>query len=200
MTTTALGRSAGALLAALLLPAAALAAGDAAAGPKSVLEPNYVNSVVTVVVFGALLAILYVFAWGPILKGLQAREAAQFQAIADAKQAKEEAAAMRTRVDAEMAKAAEQVRAMLDDARKDADALKVAEREVGVKEAQAERDRAKREVAGERDAALKDVYAQAVELASLMASKAIRQQMSIDRQGELVDESIAELKANANRA
>ncbi|VTR95416.1 atp synthase f0 subunit b : ATP synthase subunit b OS=Isosphaera pallida (strain ATCC 43644 / DSM 9630 / IS1B) GN=atpF PE=3 SV=1: ATP-synt_B [Gemmata massiliana] len=192
-------RTAGAIAAVLLLPALAVAA-DAPGGQTNILKPDLVNSIVTVVVFGALLAILYTFAWGPILKGLQAREEAQFQAIADAKKAKEEAAALRTQLAAEMAKAADQVRAILDEARRDAEALKVAEREVGVKEAQAERERAARDLASERDALLKEVSQRAVDLASIMATKAIRQQVTIEKQSALVDDSIAELNASASRA
>lgn len=199
---TALVRTASALAAVVLLPAAALAAGAGSEGGGSpnILKPDLVNSIVTLVVFGALLAILYTFAWGPILKGLQAREAAQFQAIEDSKRAKAEADALRASLEADKAKAAEQVRALLEEARRDAEALKASEREVGVREAQAERERAAREIAAERDAAMKDVYAQAVELASLMATKAARQQITVDKQSQLVQESIAELNATTSRA
>lgn len=194
MTTTVL-RAAAAVAAVLVLPALAPAATEGG-GQPNVLSPNLVNSIVTVVVFGALLAILYAFAWGPILKGLQAREAAQFQAIEDAKRAKDEAAALRAKLDAELAAAAQQAKAILDEARRDAEALKQAEREVGVKEAEAERERARRDIAIERDAALKDVYTQAVELATIMATKAVRQQVTVDAQSELVNASIAELNAS----
>ncbi|MBP3953811.1 ATP synthase F0 subunit B [Gemmata sp. G18] len=192
-------RTAGAIAVVLLLPALAPAA-DAPGAQKNILAPDLVNSIVTVVVFGALLAILYTFAWGPILKGLQAREEAQFQAIADAKKAKEEAAALRTQLAAELAKAADQVRAIMDEARRDADALKIAEREVGIKEAQAERERASRDLAIERDALLNEVSQRAVDLASIMATKAIRQQVTIEKQSSLVSESIAEVNTSASRA
>ena len=99
-----------------------------------------------------------------------------------------------------MAKAAEQVRAILDEARRDAEALKTAEREAGVKEAQAELARAKRDADAERAAMTKDVQKQAVELAMLIASKALRQQVSIENQHKLLDESIAELSSNASKA
>lgn len=197
--TTAIVRAACAVAAVLLVPALATAA-DKPAGAVNVLEPNLVNSIVTVVVFGALLAILYFAAWGPIMKGLQAREEAQFQALADAKKAKDEVAAVRAELEAEKKKAAEEARAILEEARRDAEALKVAEREVGQRDAQAERERAKRDTATERDAALKDVQTQAVELAVLIASKALRQKVSIAAQEALVNEAIAELKAGATRA
>ena len=186
------------LTAVLLLPAIASAAGGG--GSKSVLAPDLVNSIVTLVVFGALLAILYTFAWGPILKGLQARETAQFQAIEDAKKAREEAAALRTQLQTEMSKAADQVRAILEEARRDAEALRASEREAAAKEAEAERERVRRDLALERESLIKDVYTQAVELATLMATKAARVQVSVEKHSKLLDESIAELTANANRA
>ena len=71
---------------------------------------------------------------------------------------------------------------------------------MGLKDAQAERDRVKRDLAIERDAVGKELHQQVIELATLIASKAIRQQMSVDKQGALVDEAIAELKTNASRA
>lgn len=193
--TTAIVRAACAVAAVLLMPALALA-DTPAGGAKSPLEPNLVNSIVTVVVFGALLAILYFAAWGPIMKGLQKREEAQFQALADAKKAKDEVAAVRAELEAEKKKAAEEARAILEEARRDAEALKVSEREAGQREAQAERDRAKRDTATERDAALKDVQTQAVELAVLIATKALRQKVTIGAQEALVNEAIAEMKAN----
>jgi F-type H+-transporting ATPase subunit b len=197
--TTAIVRAACAVAAVLLVPALASAA-DKPAGAVNVLAPDLVNSIVTVVVFGALLAILYFAAWGPIMKGLQAREEAQFQALADAKKAKDEVAAVRAELEAEKKKAAEEARAILEEARRDAEALKVSEREAGQREAQAERERAKRDTATERDAALKDVQAHAVELAVLIATKALRQKVDIGAQEALVNEAIAELKAGASRA
>lgn len=194
MVTTFL-RAAGATAAVLLLPTLALAASEGG-GSANVLSPNLVNSIVTVVVFGALLAVLYTFAWGPILKGLQAREMAQFQAIEDAKRAKGEAAALRTKLDAELAAAAQKAKEIVDEARRDAEVLKKAIVEEGRKEAEAERERARRDLAIERDAALKDVYAQAVDLATLMATKAVRQQVTVDAQSALVSESIAEMSAS----
>lgn len=194
MTTTFL-RAACATAAVLLLPTLALAASEGG-GSANVLSPNLVNSIVTVIVFGALLAILYTFAWGPILKGLQAREMAQFQAIEDAKRAKGEAAALRTKLDAELAAAAQKAKEIVDEARRDAEVLKKAIVEEGRKEAEAERERARRDLAIERDAALKDVYAQAVDLATLMATKAVRQQVTVDAQSALVSESIAEMSAS----
>src|SRR5215212_2530713 len=111
MPATTTRRAAAAVAALLVTPALALAA-DAGGGTKNVLEPDLVNSIVTVIVFGALLAVLYAFAWGPIMQGLKARETAQFAAVEESKRARDEAIALRSQVQAELAKAADQVRAL----------------------------------------------------------------------------------------
>jgi F-type H+-transporting ATPase subunit b len=191
--TTGFIRAAGAVAAVLLVPAAVLA--NAPAGEKSVLEPDLVNSAVTVVVFGALLGLLYTFAWGPIIKGLKAREDAQFQAIADAKKAKEEAAALRAQTQNEMAKTAEQVREVMERARKDAEKLIAEAVEAAKKEAQDILARARKDAEADRAAMTKEVQQQTVELAVLIATKAMRQQTTIENQHRLLDESIAELSA-----
>ncbi|MBX9623396.1 MAG: ATP synthase F0 subunit B [Gemmataceae bacterium] len=187
-----------ALLAVLATPAALFAA-DAGEG-KSVLSPDWVNSAVTLVVFLALLGVLYAFAWGPIQKGLQAREDAQYHALDEAKKAREEAAGMRVQVQAQLDHAAEQVREMLAEARRDADALRATEKEAGVKDAAAERERAKREIEAARDAALEDIYKQAVDLATTLSAKTLGRKITADDHRKLVGESLAELKQSAKSA
>jgi F-type H+-transporting ATPase subunit b len=198
MPATTTRRAAAAVAALLATPALALAAD--AGGTKNVMEPDLVNSIVTLIVFGALLAVLYKFAWGPILQGLSARETAQFAAVEEAKKARDEAAAMRSQVQAELAKAADQVRAMLDEARNDAAALRATEREAGVKEAAAERDRAKREIETAKDTALDEIYRTAVDLATNLSAKTLGRNMTADDHRKLLDESLAELKQSARSA
>lgn len=179
----------------------ALAAGDAHGGEKKGgLDFTGIKrwdlGIYTLVVFGLLMAIVGKFAWPNIRAGLEKREANIGSALADARRDREEAAVHLAAAKKQLDEAAAQAKAILDEARRDAEALKVAEREVGVKEAEAERERGRRDIAIERDAALKDVYTQAVELATLMATKAVRQQVTVDAQSELVNASIAELNAS----
>jgi F-type H+-transporting ATPase subunit b len=198
MTTTAFARLAAVTcILTLAVPGLAAAAEGAA---KSVLEPDVVNSIVTLIVFLALLGVLYLTAWGPILKGLEAREAAQFQALEEARKAREEAAALRAQVQAELAKAAEQVRSILEEARRDAEALKAREREAGVKEAAAERERARREIEAARDAALKEIFEQAVRIATLMSEKTLARSITVEDHRRLFEESLAELNSVAGKA
>jgi F-type H+-transporting ATPase subunit b len=159
------------------------------------LKPDYVTMGVTLVVFGVLLGVLYRFAWPQILAGLQKREDAIFAAKDEAVKVKHEAEELRAKLQAEYAAANDKIRGMMDEARRDADALKVAEREAGKKEAATELDRARREIAAEKDAALQELRHESVRLAGLMATKAVRRQLTPDDHARLLTESLAELKA-----
>ncbi len=82
---------------------------------------------------------------------------------------------------------------MLEEARRDADALRATEREIGMKEAATERERAKREIESAKDTALQEIYQKAVDLATLLSTKAVKKNLNADDHRKLVDEAIAEL-------
>jgi F-type H+-transporting ATPase subunit b len=199
MPTTRLRAALPLLVAALVLlavPAVGLAAGDGHGkeGKADFIDiKRYDLGIYTLVVFGILFAILAKFAWGPITAGLRKREAGLLAIRDEAVRAKQEAEDVRVKLQAEFAAANDKIRAMLEEARRDADDLRTKEREVGAKEAAAERDRAKREIEGAKDAALQEIYKQSVQLAALMSSKAIRRTMSADDHNRLVEEALAEL-------
>ena len=154
----------------------------------------------TLVVFGALFFILAKFAWKPFSEGLAKREASIAAAKDEAVKARHAAEDIQTKLKAEFAAAQDKIRAMMDEARRDADALKATERAVGQKEAQAERDRAKREIETAKEQALQEIQQTAVQLASLMSSKAVGRSMTDDDHRRLVAESLSELKNTVTRA
>jgi F-type H+-transporting ATPase subunit b len=198
-----------ALLVALLFAAPVLAAGGEHGGEKGggMLDKleftgikRYDLGIYTLIVFGILMFVLSKFAWPHIKSGLEKREANILTAL---DQARQDAAAAKIELEAarkELAKASQEARAILDEARKDADALKIAKTEEGAKEAQAERERAKREVETRMEVMKKELIQEVTELAALMDSKALRRQITLETQHQLLDESIAELRAKANRA
>lgn len=151
-------------------------------------------AVYTIVVFLLLFFILNKFAFPNIVKGLKAREDLIASAKDEAILAKKEAEEMRKKLQDEFAVANDKIRGLMEEARRDADALRAKERETGQKEAAAERERAKREIESAKDAALQEIYQKSVDLATLMSTKAIRRNMSADDHRRLVDESLADLK------
>jgi F-type H+-transporting ATPase subunit b len=161
---------------------------------------RYDLGIYTLIVFGLLMLVLRWKAWPLIQEGLEKREVNIRATLDEAKTALAEARKEREAAQAQLAEAAGQVRAMLDEARRDAEALRTAEREAGERDAQAARERARRELEVERGVLAKELHELTVQLATLMATKAIRKEFSMSGQQQLLEESIAELKANVNRA
>jgi F-type H+-transporting ATPase subunit b len=153
----------------------------------------------TLVVFALLLVVLNKYAWPNIKLGLEKREISIRSALDEAKKERINAESKLAEAKRQLDEAAAQAKAIVDDARKAADALKASEREVGIKEAEAKKQQAAREIAADREAMLNDLYTQAVQLATLMSEKALRREVSAADHSRLLNESLAEL-SGANKA
>jgi F-type H+-transporting ATPase subunit b len=159
-----------------------------------ILSPRFDLGIWTIVVFVVLLLVLRRLAWGPMLEGLQKREQNIRAAREDAEHAREEAQRLRAELQAEMDRAAEKVRDLMDAARRDAqratdDMLARTRMDI-----QKERERLHREIAMARDQALQQIWNQTAQLATLVSAKAIRRQLTPDDHRHLVDDAIAELR------
>jgi F-type H+-transporting ATPase subunit b len=161
---------------------------------------RYDLGIYTLIVFGLTMFILARYAWPPIKAGLEKREANIRGALDEARKEREEAKAALVEAKKQLDEAALKAKTTFDEARKDAEAMRTEQREVGVKEAQAERERARRDIAADVEAKDKEVRDNVVKLATLMAAKALRQSVTIEDHAKLLDESIAELKAAGNKA
>jgi F-type H+-transporting ATPase subunit b len=148
----------------------------------------------TIVVFVILLLVLGKFAWGPILEGLHRRETNIRSALDEAQQARQEAEGLHAQFQEKLAKAGEEIRGMMDAARRSADQLKDEMVAKARGEIQTERERLHREIGTARDQALQDLWNQAANLATVISAKAIRRNLSEAEHRGLVDEALAELK------
>ena len=154
----------------------------------------------TLVVFGLLFVILGKFAWGPMISGLDKREADLRKIQDDTVAARDEAQKALAEIQARLAKANDEVRGMIDEARRDAQVVKDKMKAEAASDVQAERERVRREIDNARDAALQDIYQQAVQLAALLSSKAVRRELSPSDHSRLLDEALVDLKQNLTRA
>ena len=184
----------------LLLLAAAGPAFGAEEGQRGIfdLPARWDLSIYTLVVFLILLAVMAKFAWPAITQGIQAREDLIVQVRDEAMLARKEAEAIRADLALKMGHAQDEIKALMDEARKDAEKLRVTEREVGLKDAAAERERAVREIEAAKGQAIAELYQRSVQLASLMAGKAIRREVTPGDHARLIEESLAELKSSVN--
>jgi F-type H+-transporting ATPase subunit b len=175
-------------------PAGGKATAGEAHGPKDMFGRSLDLAIWTWVVFLLLLFILGRYAWGPMLAGLKQREQTIHSALAEAHQAKDEAQKLRGQLQAEMNKAHDQVRTLLEEARRDAQHTTDEMVAKARTEISAERDRLRREIEMARDQALQQMWNQSANLATMISSKAIRRQLSAEDHRNLVDAALGELE------
>ncbi|MEM8866147.1 MAG: hypothetical protein AAGF31_11445, partial [Planctomycetota bacterium] len=96
---------------------------------------------------------------------------------------------------AKVAAATDEVKAMLDEARRDAETTKATIIEEARAAADAEKQRAVREVEQARDSAIKHLAEESAHLAIDLASKVVKQDITSERQGEIVREAIGRMAA-----
>lgn len=144
----------------------------------------------TLVVFGCLTALLWKFAWGPISEALDARERSVQDNIDAAKAQNEKAAALLADHEAKLAGTAEEVRKILEDARRDADSQKqsiIAEAEAA---AESQKTRALQEIDAAKNGALQELAEKSVDTAVGLAGKIVQRQLSSDDHASLISEAI----------
>ena len=146
-------------------------------------------------VFLALLALLTKFAWKPIMQGLEKREEGIARQIAETKAANEEAKRMLISYERRLAEASEEVRGMLEEARRDADVTRQSIIAEARKAAEEERSRATHEIRLAKDDALSQIAEKAGQLAVDVAGKFLREKLGADDQSRLVRDSIASLSS-----
>jgi F-type H+-transporting ATPase subunit b len=149
----------------------------------------------SVAVFGGLLFLLTKFAWKPIMDGLQKREEGIARQITETKAASEEAKRMLVSYERRLAEAADEVRGMLEEARRDADSTKQMIIAEARKAADEERHRAKHEIQLAKDDALTQIAEKAGHLAVEVAGKFLREKLGSEEQSRLVRESVASLSS-----
>ena len=185
------------LIATAILTLAALPAQAQEHAPEgAALSPfagNVGNAIWTLVIFLLVVVVLGKFAWKPILKALQDRESFIHDSLAAAKRDREEAEARLKEYADKLVGARQEATAIVDEARRDAEAVK---RKV-IAEAQEEKakelERAKREITIAKETAVKELYAQAAKLSTDLASKVLRREVNAQDHERLIRDSIASL-------
>ncbi len=150
-------------------------------------------AIYTVVVFLLLLGILSKFAWPAVTAALVEREKRIEDNIASALAKHEESKQMLAQHEAKLANAADEVRALLEEARRDAEHTKSQIIAEAKKAADQERDRAIRDVDRAADLAVKSLAETSANLAVDLASKVIQQNITADQQAQLVRDALSQL-------
>jgi F-type H+-transporting ATPase subunit b len=178
-----------ALLALLMTALPALAA-EAEAGEPSLFSGDLGNSIWTILIFVLVLIILGKFAWGPILKTLQARESFIHDALAKAKRDRDEAEARLKEYEERLATARAEATGIVDEGRRDAEAVKRKVEAEAKDSADKMIERARHEIQLATDAATRSLYQLSAKLATDMAARVIGRELTPQDHERLIAEAI----------
>lgn len=147
----------------------------------------------SLITFLLFIAVLGKFAWGPMISGLDAREAGIQKAISDAEDNRRKSEAMLAEYEQKLKAAEQTVSSMVAEARRDAertsqDLIASAQKEVGLI-----RDRAKDEIRQAKDTALAEVFTQINSQVVLATEHVLGRALQDDDQDRLVSQALAEI-------
>jgi F-type H+-transporting ATPase subunit b len=150
-------------------------------------------AIFTFVIFLLLLAVLYVLAWKPLLRGLDQRERAMAEMVNGAKRRNDEAARKLEEYQRKLAEAAVEAQAIVEQARRDADAA--AEKLLAQARAQArqERERALSDIASAQQLALRQIAEHSANVAFTLARRLIRKELQPEDHAALIRETLEQL-------
>lgn len=151
----------------------------------------------SLIIFGALLAILFVFAWKPIVEGLDARESKISGDIENARVANEKAQASLKQYEAQMAGAAEEAKSVIAEARKDAAAAKERMLAEANEEASKIKDRALADIEAAKNAAVRELAEKSVDSAVSLAGSIVGRSLEKGDHAKLIDDSINNFSGGA---
>ncbi|HYM22049.1 MAG TPA: F0F1 ATP synthase subunit B [Vicinamibacterales bacterium] len=149
----------------------------------------------TIVTFLVLVTLLAKFAWGPLLKALDGRQAAIRKSLDDAAQAKQDLERLQQQSEKIIRDARVEAEAIISRSRGDAERL----REEMKQKARAEADTivksAERQIQLETGRALQQIRREAADLSVLIASKIIQRNLSKEDNDRLIDETIRQVES-----
>lgn len=151
------------------------------------------NAIWTLVIFILVIVVLGKFAWGPLLNALQQREQFIRTSLQEAKDDREAAEARLQEYEERLQQAATEATQIVEQGRQDADKAKARIEETARTEADKMLNRAKREIDLAKQSAIKDLYATSAELATDIAEKVLKRELSSQDHERLIEESIEEL-------
>ncbi len=173
----------------------ALAGDHEVVGAIPTVKQGVVTGLTAVIVFSLVLAVLMAKVWPAITKGLDEREAKIRGEIEAAAAARKQAAEALESYQQNLAEARAEAQKMLEDTRVQQQKLAAELKSKADGELNEMREKARRDIETAKRAALGEIYAEAANLATLMAGKILSREVSAADHQRLVEESLNELQA-----
>ncbi len=162
--------------------------------PDHTSKEAWLQALWVVIIFIALLAILYPTAWKNVLAGLKAREQRIREDIANAEAARAKAETTLREYNQQLATAEGKIRDMLAQATTDGERIATNLRMQAQTESEEIKNRATREIEAAKNQALTEVYEQTANLATTVAEKILRRNLNADDQRDLVSRSLEQVQ------
>lgn len=150
----------------------------------------------TLIIFALLLLVLGKFAWGPIRDALDNREQSIAEQIAEAQRSHDEARRLLGEHEAKLSKAQEEIRGLMDDARKEAEVQKQSIMAEAEKAAAAQQARAVREIHAAKNAALEELAQSEINRVVDLAGRIVGKELRADDHAGLIADAIKRLPSD----
>jgi F-type H+-transporting ATPase subunit b len=178
-------------------------ASDAAHAGKAHESPNILsgdlgNVFWTLAIFGFLLITLRLIFWKPLLELLHTRERFLHESLETAKRERAESERLLADYTKRVNQAREEATAIVEEGRRDAEEVRKRIHAEAKGEADAIVAAAKKDIQIARDDAVKRLHDETINLATSLASKIVRKDMSAGDHRRLLDESLSELSKARN--
>ncbi len=172
----------------------AASAGAAEGGETNLFAGDIGNAFWTILIFGLVIVVLGKFAWTPLLNGLQKREEFIRTSLEEAKQDRLESEARLQEYEQKLREAKDEAGDIIDQAKTEAESLRVRLEQQAREESDNMLDRAKREIEIAKQSAVKELYSTSAELATGIAGKILRRELNPQDHDRLIEESIGEFE------
>lgn len=153
------------------------------------------NGILTLLIFGTVVVILGNKAWPVLIRTLDERESTIRASLEDARRERLEAEKLLVQYREQLAKARDEATAIVEEGRRDAEAVRHRVNGEARAESEAMIARAKREIQLATDAAVKSLYDETAGLAVQIAGSVLRKELSADEHRRLVAESLERMKS-----
>ena len=150
----------------------------------------------TILTFLPLVFLLKKFAWGPLLKALEARQETIRKSLDDAEQAKQELTRLQDESAQIIAEARAEAQSIVTKSRAEAERVREDLKEKAKNEADAILKNAERQIHLETDRAVQQIRQEVVELSLNVASKLIRKNLTQEDNDALIQESLSQIESS----
>lgn len=154
-------------------------------------------AIVALIITLILVGVLWRFAWGPLAEALTKRETGIADEIAAAEANRQKAEQLLSEYETRLQKAGDEINAMRQQAKADAEAIKQSLIEQAQAAARREKERAALEIDLAKKQALKEITEQSINLAFGVAGEAVRRDMTPDDHRNLIEDALKQF-SNTN--